>query len=240
MGNGGFSLLAPALALGSDQELAQQIAGNLKNGGRMKGYSISVKVQGGVVQLDGTVQSEDQREEAISIAEITPGIERVINNLSVKEVKDGSSTLALRHPTSIASGDKQVVRRSNRPTVMSAVRQANAEVPADRGSQAFHYDEPPRCPRPWAIAPGRKVLRDPCNESRDPAIHKWPVQPIHRNFFRQGRMGADAAHGVAGGMGPMPAYGGAIQWEPLPRGTTIRRCRAMPGRATPLIQTTRL
>ncbi len=81
----GLAMLPPAAAFGSDQEVAQQIATNLKNSGRMKGYSINVKVQEGVVQLDGTVRSEQQLEQALAIAEVTPGIERVLNNLRVKE-----------------------------------------------------------------------------------------------------------------------------------------------------------
>jgi hypothetical protein len=161
------------MAFGSDQELAQQIAGNLKNGGRMKGYSISVKVQGGVVQLDGTVRSEEQRDEALSIAEITPGIERVINNLTVKQVKenkDAGNSLSLRHPASIAAGDKQVVRRAARPTVMSAVRQANAEMPADRSTQAFHYDEPPQMPETMSqSAPAAKGAPRPMQRMAGPA-----------------------------------------------------------------------
>ncbi len=226
----GLGLLAPALALGSDQELAQQIAGNLKNGGRMKGYSISVKVQGGVVQLDGTVRSEDQREEAISIAEITPGIERVINNLSVKEVKDGGSTLALRHPTSIASGDKQVVRRSNRPTVMSAVRQANAEVPADRGSQAFHYDEPPQMPETMGNNSGVKGAPRPMQRIAGPGYPQMARTSYAPELLPAGAMGADCAPGAAGGMGPMPAYGGA-----MPAGASAARYDhpQMPGYAWP-------
>jgi len=127
----GIAILTPALALGSDQELAQQIAGNLKNSGRLKGYSISVKVQGSVVQLDGAVRSDEQLEQALSIAEVTPGIERVINNLTVKEVKEAASSLSLRQPKSIASGERQMVRHAARPTVKSAVRQATAVLPAD-------------------------------------------------------------------------------------------------------------
>ncbi len=81
----GLAMLPPAAAFGSDQEVAQQIANNLKNSGRMKGYSINVKVQEGIVQLDGTVRTEQQLEQALAIAEVTPGIERVLNNLRVKE-----------------------------------------------------------------------------------------------------------------------------------------------------------
>ncbi len=79
-----FAILSPAFAMAGDQEVAQQIGQNLKNSGKLKGYSINVKVHEGVAQLNGTVSSAQQLDDALSIAEVTPGIERVVNNLSVK------------------------------------------------------------------------------------------------------------------------------------------------------------
>jgi hypothetical protein len=216
-----IALLTPALALGSDQELAQQIAGNLKNSGRLKGYSISVKVQGNVVQLDGTVRSDEQLEQALSLAEATPGIERVVNNLSVKQsaaARDPVSTLALRQPRSIATGEKQIVRRTSRPTVSSAVRQATAEMPAET-TMPPHYDAPP--PMPAAMIQQRP--------QQAPVVRGAP-RPIQRTAAVQGAAhmqmqhapemippgapGADMAHApvsaVAGMGGPMPAYAGAV------------------------------
>jgi len=203
----GLALVTPVVALGSDQELAQQIAGNLKNSGRMKGYNISVKVQGTVVQLDGSVRNDEQLEQALSIAEVTPGIERVINNLSVKEARDMSAPLALRQPASIARGDKQVVRRASRPTVTSAVRQASAEMPEEQGpgQQAFQYDSPPQMPATM-------------NQSRP--VAKGAPRPIQRVGAANYPQMARASYapemippGSAEAMqmqGPMPAYAGAV------------------------------
>jgi hypothetical protein len=117
----GLAMLPAAAALGSDQEVAQRIASNLKNSGRMKGYSINVKVQEGIVQLDGTVRSPQQIEEALAIAEVTPGIERVINNLEVKPARPAP---AARQAANVA---KNSSRRN--PAVRSAIRQAAAEMP---------------------------------------------------------------------------------------------------------------
>ncbi len=204
----GFALLTPAMAAGSDQELAQQIAGNLKNSGRLKGYSISVKVQEGMVQLDGTVRSEEQLEQALSSAEVTPGIERVINNLSVKEVREAGGSLALRQPRSIARGDKQTVR-GTRPTVTSAVRQANAEVPADPNSPEFQYDQPPQIPSTMnanPIASSRGAPR-PIQRTGAPAYPQMARAAYAPEMIPAG---ATAEHMPNMGMhGPMPAYAGA-------------------------------
>lgn len=204
----GLALIAPAAALGSDQELAQQIAGNLKHSGRMKGYNISVKVQGTVVQLDGTVRNDAQLEQALSIAEVTPGIERVINNLAVKEPRDSSAPLALRQPSSIARGEKQVVRRASRPTVTSAVRQASAEMPAEQsqGEQAFHYDSPPQMPA--TMNQNRQAVRGVPRPIQRVGIAQQP-QMARASYAPEmippGSADAMHMHG-----GPMPAYGGAM------------------------------
>ncbi len=120
----GLATMAPAWAIAGDQEVAQQIADNLKNSGKLKGYSISVKVQEGVVLLDGTVRSAKQLDDALSIAEVTPGIERVVSNLSVKSsdalAANGGS---LRQPKSLGG------KLANRKPIVSPIRQAGAELP---------------------------------------------------------------------------------------------------------------
>jgi hypothetical protein len=227
-----IALLTPALALGSDQELAQQIAGNLKNSGRLKGYSISVKVQGNVVQLDGTVRSDEQLEQALSLAEATPGIERVVNNLAVKQsgaARAPETTLALRQPKSIASGEKQIVRRTSRPTVTSAVRQATAEMPDEQSLAPPQYDAPP--PMPAAMMQQPRMQQGPVVRGAPRPIQRTAavqgaahMQMQHAQMqhapemIPPGAPGADhmghAGHGpvspAAGMGGPMPAYAGAV------------------------------
>lgn len=233
----GIALLTPALVLGSDQELAQQIAGNLKNSGRLKGYSISVKVQGSVVQLDGSVRNDEQLEQAVAIAEITPGIERVVNNLGVKESKeaaganegrDAGSSLTLRQPRSIASGDKQIVRRATRPTVTSAVRQATAEFPTEQSAATMEFDAPPQMPPALSrAAPTPRGAPRPIHRTsgaRYPEMARADYAPemipggVPGAYCASGMSGPHCAPGspaaMSGGMagmgGPMPAYAGAV------------------------------
>jgi hypothetical protein len=212
-----IAALTPALALGSDQELAQQIAGNLKNSGRLKGYSISVKVQGSVVQLDGSVRSDEQLEQALAIAEVTPGIERVVNNLSVKETQEIASSYALRQPQSIAASERQTSRRASRPTVRSAVRQATAVLPSEDASEAPQpqYDTPPQMP----TSMHRQNLRLGTNGAPRPiqrtsAINAMAQQPMPRpsmpaEMIPPGPLAADNTMD-AGMHGPIPAYTGAM------------------------------
>jgi hypothetical protein len=74
---------ASTLALGGNQEVADQIAQKLRADGQMSGYQIGVKCQAGTVWLQGTVTSEEQMNAALKVAFQTPGVARVVNQLSV-------------------------------------------------------------------------------------------------------------------------------------------------------------
>jgi hypothetical protein len=110
----GFAILSPAFAMAGDQEVAQQIGQNLKSSGKLKGYSINVKVHEGVAQLNGTVSSAQQLDDALSIAEVTPGIERVVNNLSVKSptAKTAAPAAGLRQPSNLFAQDQAQVQQA--------------------------------------------------------------------------------------------------------------------------------
>lgn len=75
--------LVPTWALAGNQEVAEQIAVSLKESGQMQGYKIGVKFQDGTAWLRGQVNSADQMNTALRIAFQTPGVTRVVNNLSI-------------------------------------------------------------------------------------------------------------------------------------------------------------
>jgi osmotically-inducible protein OsmY len=66
-------------------ELATAVATALRTAGSLKGYRVSVKAKDGTVWLTGTLSSREQLQSAVSLAEQTPGVERVVNRLSVAE-----------------------------------------------------------------------------------------------------------------------------------------------------------
>jgi len=101
----GIAVLTPAWAMCSDQDTANQIAANLKNSGKLKGYEINVRVQDGTAQLDGHVRDARQLQYAMAIAGQTAGIEEVINGLTVKP--DGrSQKLPVARPVQRASAEE--------------------------------------------------------------------------------------------------------------------------------------
>ncbi len=67
----------------SDQEAAQQIAEVMKISGAMKDYSLSVKCHDGTAWLKGTVSSQEQLDTAIQIAQASPHVQNVVNQMSI-------------------------------------------------------------------------------------------------------------------------------------------------------------
>lgn len=67
-----------------DENQAQQIAGNLKQSGRLKDYRVGVKYEDGVAWLSGTVTSDQQRQMAELVARNSPGVNHVVNKLEIE------------------------------------------------------------------------------------------------------------------------------------------------------------
>lgn len=78
--------LGPGLARGDDQVIAQQIVQKLqqeKRSGSLKGFSIDLQVEEGVVWLSGKVSNHDQQAKALDIARRVSGVKQVVNDLEV-------------------------------------------------------------------------------------------------------------------------------------------------------------
>jgi hypothetical protein len=75
-------LVTPALSLPtSNQQLAEILAARLRDSGRLQHYTVDVLVQGGVVELRGSVADQPQREEVLRLVQGVPGVERVVDRL---------------------------------------------------------------------------------------------------------------------------------------------------------------
>ena len=72
-----------ASAFAGNQDVADQIARELRGSGQMSDYRIGVKCQNGTAWLRGSVANEEQRNAALNLAFHTPGVARVVNELTV-------------------------------------------------------------------------------------------------------------------------------------------------------------
>lgn len=75
-------VVLPTLAMAGNQQVAEQVAVNLKQSG-LQGYKVGVKFQEGTAWLRGRVASHEQMNSALRVAFQTEGVERVVNNLTV-------------------------------------------------------------------------------------------------------------------------------------------------------------
>ena len=66
-----------------NQQIANAIADSLRQSGQLRHYHIDVTVDAGTALLTGTVEDQPQREEALRIVQGAPGIERVLDRLSI-------------------------------------------------------------------------------------------------------------------------------------------------------------
>jgi hypothetical protein len=73
----------PAVAPSPSQQLATAIADQLRASGRLRHYAVDVAVRGGVAELTGSVADQAQRDEVLRIVQGVPGVERVVDHLTV-------------------------------------------------------------------------------------------------------------------------------------------------------------
>ncbi len=162
------TILFPLWAMASNQEVAEEIAANLREGAKLHHYRIGVKFQDGTAWLKGHVSSPEQVKEVLKVVSDTPGVDRVVNKLTVnksvakKSKKDlHKSMLKLRVPggsvapenlSATASGQRAVSQRSS----------GKASSPARRLQQVVDDKSAPLVranpvPSSYTAAPVRKV-----------------------------------------------------------------------------------
>jgi BON domain-containing protein len=81
-----LAVLGQSAVRGDDQQIAQQILQKLqseKQAGTLKGFSIDLQVDEGTVWLSGRVANEQQQAKALDLARRVPGVQQVVNDLSV-------------------------------------------------------------------------------------------------------------------------------------------------------------
>ncbi len=74
----------PGSLIKTDSEIAESIVGSLKWHSALNEEKIKIKVEDGVVTLDGEVNWEFQRNSAVTQIQNTIGVKRIINNITIK------------------------------------------------------------------------------------------------------------------------------------------------------------
>jgi hypothetical protein len=129
----------------TNQTIAIRIAERLSHSGQLRRYSLDVVYQDGTARLSGIVADADQRDEAIRLAHAVPGVERVVDQMSVA----GSSPIARTQATAPALPEAAPPPRTDAPPPPVGVRPIDP-VPLYQGCPTMPYDlNPPKLP-PYA------------------------------------------------------------------------------------------
>ena len=81
------TVLVPMFAMAGNQEVADQIAKNLKQSGKLSDYRIAVKFQDGTATIKGRVDSQEQMNTALKLVFKTPGVSRVVNQHGHRRIR---------------------------------------------------------------------------------------------------------------------------------------------------------
>ena len=150
-----ITTLWPAWAPAEDQDMAQQIADSLRTSGQLVDYSIGVKYENGSAWLIGRVANEQQRQQALALAQQMPSVWQVIDKLDVKP----SQSSAVRSAPTV---------RFNMPSANeAAVEVVHPEQGADPNAgmvnlaqhQGQAVDSDPNAGATQSQAPQRRAVR---------------------------------------------------------------------------------
>lgn len=148
--------LAPLWALAGNQEVAEQIASNLRQSGQLHGYKIGVKFQDGTAWLRGQVTSHEQMNTALKLVFQTPGVTRVVNNLTVAG-EEPKATPATVTNTTVAFSPPAAPSSLRQPLSFkqpSSVQQPSREATLKQATGAM---APENLSRTAAIAPRQEM-----------------------------------------------------------------------------------
>jgi hypothetical protein len=73
----------PALGRSANQQTADTIAEHLRQSGQLRRYSVDVTFRDRTAELSGAVADQAQREEVLRIAQGVPGVERVVDRMTL-------------------------------------------------------------------------------------------------------------------------------------------------------------
>jgi hypothetical protein len=183
-------VLTTSLAMAGNQEVANKIAQNLRDSGKMSDYRIAVKFQDGTAWLQGNVTDQAQMKAALNIVYGTAGVNRVVNKLSIVQNDVEEMNEAQQVPSSYVPAPVQKVS-AEEPRMLPRLRVAQnhsraatqpAPMPLAMNQQVQPAPMPNGAPRPMynqaaqgGVAPAR--YDQPCMPN-----YAWPSYAAYPNY----------------------------------------------------------
>lgn len=220
-------MVLPTIAVAGDTEIAERIVTTLqdrKAEGSLKGFNIGLRVEEGVVWLDGHVANDDQHNLAVDIARRVEGVQRVIDGIQVETVATERPEPVKLESVAAKSIQQEEMQSDAEPATLLPASLAN--VGTESRSVLVNHDESSDTMRP--IRPATQPAQ--VGEARRSGGSQRPLamSAAGSNAYPQHRMAGMANQG--GAMMPMqPAY-----YPPTMQAMPVRYDQPhMPGYAWP-------
>jgi osmotically-inducible protein OsmY len=203
------------MARGDDKEIARQIISKLKEhqaAGRLQGFDIDLKVEGGVVWVKGRLDSAQQESLVLETARLTPGVSKVMENIDAPAASPEAKIAERAGPEAQPMRPAQIsptpapTISSRRPQV-EETRQALVTAPASPIATQPVYPvtmaaaisvSPPSAPVPATTVAAKAEL--PATSNQDHEITQRVIGVL-KNEKAAGRLaGSDVSFKVDGGV----------------------------------------
>jgi hypothetical protein len=181
--------LTPQARPSVNQQIADTIAEQLRQDGRLRGYSIDVSYRDGTAEVRGTVADQPQREEALRLVQGVPGVERVVDHLTLAngpaltQVQASGEPPLAAEPPAVKPPPLAESAPALAPEPPPAVKPPpGTETPAPPASvpgAAAEGMPPEPLPMFQAPQPGPFAVNDP----RFPP-YAWPTYAPYNNYSR--------------------------------------------------------
>ena len=181
--------LAPTTVRANNREIAHQIANVMKATGAMNNYDIVVTFSEGKAKLQGTVTNEQQMKTAIDIAQASPHVNKVVNQLALAPI--APTATAIRPATPLSRPVRlSPVALSAQPTMQPPARAMPSPTQRATAPALQQPVFPQQVPQQQPLAALRAVpARTAPHSSRRVPTRPVPVAPsrlaVAKPTFRQ-------------------------------------------------------
>ncbi len=136
------TMLSANAAGGGEENMAQAIAENLKQSGKLKDYRVGVKYEDGVAWLMGTVTSPGQKQIAEQLARQSQGVQHVVSKLEIEGQASGDNQIRTASKQTFARRQPQQQRAPQGNTPVPYARTAGMP----QGIQPANFSQAQYCP----------------------------------------------------------------------------------------------